>query len=119
MSLDVNILPIPKKLYDDAKAVGVKKIFIELSGGSDEGYCSVNVSFANNDTENNPKRFECIEAIEEWANEVYGDEYNGAGDGTDYGDDITYDLENNTASTNEWVMRRVDFDVNTEELKIE
>jgi hypothetical protein len=38
--------------------------------------------------------------VEDWAWEVYS--YSGAGDGSDYGDDITYDLVKNKVSTSEW-----------------
>ena len=44
--------------------------------------------------------------IEKWAWDVY--EYSGGGDGNDYGDDITYDLEEMTASWSEWFMQRQD-----------
>ena len=44
--------------------------------------------------------------IEQWAWDCIG--YNGAGDGNDYGDDLTYDLVNKTVTHNEWCMERTD-----------
>ena len=56
--------------------------------------------------------------IEEWAWEAYS--YSGAGDGSDYGDDITYNLVENTVETQEWFTSRdyqgsVDHDLLLEE----
>lgn len=44
--------------------------------------------------------------IENWAWEVY--QYSGAGDGDDYGDDITYDLKEGTATSSNWYTSRYD-----------
>jgi hypothetical protein len=84
--------PLKKELYTKAKELGIEKIILQFSGGSDEGNLNVdlepewNQDFAN--------------AVEDWAWEVYS--YSGAGDGSDYGDDIEYDLVNNKVSTSEW-----------------
>ena len=51
------------------------------------------------------------EEVEVWAYEdpgVY--DYSGAGDGSDYGDDITYNIEDMTATHSEWYMSRQDGD---------
>jgi hypothetical protein len=42
--------------------------------------------------------------IENWAWDVYS--YSGDGEGSDYGDDIVYDLVNKTVSTSEWFTER-------------
>lgn len=84
--------PLKKELYNKAKELGVEKIILQFSGGSDEGNLNIdmepewNQDFAN--------------AVEDWAWEVYS--YSGAGDGSDYGDDIEYDLVKNKVSTSEW-----------------
>ena len=85
--------PIPKAIYDKAKELGITEIVLRFSGGNDEGNLSV---------EHNGETFysELEREIEDWAWKAY--EYNGAGDGTDYGDDITYNLESNEVSTEEW-----------------
>jgi hypothetical protein len=84
--------PLKKELYTKAKELGVEKIILQFSGGNDEGNLNVDLEpewsqdFANQ--------------VEGWAWEVYS--YSGAGDGSDYGDDITYDLVKNKVSTSEW-----------------
>jgi len=85
--------PIPKAIYDKAKGLGITEIVLKFSGGNDEGHLYV---------EHNGETFysELEREIEDWAWKAY--EYNGAGDGTDYGDNITYNLETNEISTEEW-----------------
>ena len=41
-----------------------------------------------------------VDVLGWWAWEVYS--YSGAGDGSDYGDDIVYDLVNKKVTTSEW-----------------
>jgi hypothetical protein len=53
-----------------------------------------------NGTEHTEKIRKLWGEVEEWAYDSYG--YSGAGDGTEYGDDITYDLVTNKVSTQEW-----------------
>ena len=103
---------LPKKLYDRAIAAGVTEIHLNFSGGNDEGYLNVNL-FTNDD--NNHATGNLERDIENWAWKAY--KYNGAGDGNDYGDDIVYDLKNNTVRSSEWYMERTDRDIG--ELKLE
>lgn len=101
--------PLPKAIYEKAKKLGVKLIFLEFSGGSDEGYLSVNLTsndcFAddfkpglkpNSDDEWNAFNDE----VHEWAEDAYC--YSGAGDGSDYGDDVTYNIEEKTVAHSQW-----------------
>jgi hypothetical protein len=90
----MNIEPIPKAIYDQLVAAGVTKLTLEFSGGNDEGYMN-----AATDAD------ACVgsdlyDEIEEWTDEVYP--YSGAGDGSDYGDNIVYDLKANTATHQSW-----------------
>lgn len=87
----INIEPLSKAIHDKAKELGVKLIVLRFSGGNDEGYLQV-------ETDPYDQAFES--EIEDWAWGVYN--YNGAGDGTDYGDTITYDLEKGEVSADEW-----------------
>ena len=137
----MKVEPLPKGLFDRAKALGVTSIELSFSGGSDEGY--LHVSFSTEDAvsyernELNPDgKFSCFSAdkregiakhwdeqgdadkakhlrdldlldalesdIDDWAWDVY--EYGGAGDGSDYGDDIEYDLVNMQVTTSGWHM---------------
>jgi len=84
--------PIPKAIYDKAKELGITEIVLKFSGGNDEGHLYVETSPKHNQ--------ELDDEIEGWAWKEYY--YSGAGDGSDYGDDITYNLETNEVSTEEW-----------------
>lgn len=108
----MDIEKLPKKLYDRAIAAGVNEIHLNFSGGSDEGYLNVNL-LTNDD--NNHATGKLESDIEDWAWSVY--DYSGAGCGSDYGDDIVYDLKNNTVRSSEWYMERTDRDIG--ELKLE
>lgn len=89
--------PIPNPILARAKALGVERINLRFSGGHDEGHLDV-------DFEPWPDDDELARVTEEWAYETY--EYSGAGDGTEYGDDISYDLVEGTVTTDSWFMRR-------------
>lgn len=108
--------PLSKKIYDKAKELNIKEISLEFSGGSDEGYLYVNFDY-NKDRTEEQKKAECqfYGEVEEWAWDAY--EYSGAGDGSDYGDNIVYDLDKGTVSTQEWYTRR-NYDEPTE-IKLE
>jgi len=95
-------IKLPKEILDKAEKLGVYKITLHLSGGSDESYLEVEL----NDGEVGHEEFES--KIEDWVWKVY--DYSGAGDGNDYGDDIVYDLVNKTASSTYWQMERADGD---------
>ena len=89
------ILPLPKSLYEEAKKLGVTKIGLEFSGGSDEGCLEVYVEPGLYDDDE-----PFLNQIEDWAREAYS--YGGAGDGNAYGDDVTYDIEEGRASHSDW-----------------
>jgi len=98
----MKIHPLNKEIYNLALKLGVQKIELNFSGGSDEGYLDVVVyPFGTANKENN-----LTTKIEEWAWNVYS--YSGAGDGNDYGDDVVYDLEKKTVHSSEWSMVRHD-----------
>lgn len=86
----MKIEPLSRRIYDRCKAEGVKTITLNFSGGSDEGYLDVQCNPSNG----------MEDEIEDWAWGAYS--YSGAGDGTDYGDDIEYNLEQGTASHKCW-----------------
>jgi len=99
--------PLSKAIYDKAKEHGVEQIILRFQGGNDEGHLYV---------ETNPYNSKMESDIEDWAWTVY--EYNGAGDGTDYGDDIVYDLKEGKVSTSEWFHVIKEEDGGTTKLKI-
>lgn len=108
--------PLPKTLYESAKQLKLAKIHLCFSGGSDEGYLNINTELKEDAVPPNHTllcSFE--EQVEEWAWQVY--DYSGAGDGSDYGDDITYDLVDDKVTFNEWYMVREDHPA--EEMKLE
>lgn len=106
----MTIKPLPKGLYDKAKSVGVSNIKLLFSGGSDEGYLNVVLDDGDGGDQ------DLQSAIEDWAWKVYS--YNGAGDGSDYGDDIVYDLSAKTVQHSEWFMERKDGDVSTDKFEV-
>lgn len=100
--------PLNKTIYNKAKEQGIEEIILRFSGGSDEGYLDVELE---------PKWDQDLASeIEEWAWEVY--DYNGAGEGNDYGDDITYDLKNGKVTTSEWFTSRQEGDSDNDELEL-
>lgn len=100
--------PLPKAIYEKAKELGVDKIVLKFSGGSDEGELYVETNLDN-------YAFERV--IEDWAWEVY--DYSGAGEGIGYGDDIEYDLKNGKVSTSEWYHVVQEQKGGTTKLKVE
>jgi hypothetical protein len=102
--------PLKKEIYNKAKELGIENITLHFSGGSDEGYLDIelmpyekhNQEFANE--------------IEEWAWDVYS--YSGAGEGSDYGDNIEYHLKTGRVLTSEWFTSRVDGDSENDILEI-
>ena len=102
----MDIEPLSKEIYNKAKKIGVEKIVLNWSGGSDEGY--LNVTLYPWDQNKRDDYNELSAELENWAWDVYG--YSGAGDGSDYGDDIEYDLVNNKVTSQEWYTSRTDGD---------
>jgi sugar phosphate isomerase/epimerase len=93
--------PLSKIIHAKAKELGVEMIVLQFSGGSDEGYLNVDlIGKDSSEYRYDEKAKNFAQEIEEWAWEVY--DYSGAGDGSNYGDNITYDLENNEVRTDEW-----------------
>lgn len=90
----MNALPLKKAIYDKAKEIGVEQITLAFSGGSDEGHLSIYIEPSEAATH------ELFESIQDWAWDAY--DYSGAGDGTDYGDNIVYDIKNRKVTTSEW-----------------
>lgn len=106
--MDTPIQPLPKALADKAKELGITAISLEFSGGNDEGHLYVSIAPQWN------TEFE--RQVEDWAWGVY--DYNGAGDGTDYGDTVTYDLEKGVVEVQEWYMERTENTLPNEDLVI-
>ena len=110
---DLSPIPLPKKLYEKAKELGVSSIELEFRGGNDEGNLYVQlVESKTDDLVKIVRRKQQISKletdIETWAFDAY--QYSGAGDGNDYGDDVTYNLETMKASVSSWHMTRVDLE---------
>ena len=91
-----SIQPLPARIVAKAKQLKIEIITLNFSGGSDEGCLNVDVDSSQDTVA--PQDF--LREIENWAWEAYS--YSGAGDGSDYGDDITYDLKAGTASCRDW-----------------
>ena len=94
-------LPLPKALYEKAKALGVSRIELHWSGGYDEGYFSSSVL----DSEGKAI-WDLDDDIDNWVSETY--KYSGAGCGQEYGDSLIYDLVKNKVVKETWEMVRSD-----------
>ena len=104
----MNIEPLSKEIFDKAVSLGITEIHLNFSGGSDEGYVNINLLGEYNQ--------EFAEEIEKWVWETY--DYSGAGDGSDYGDDIIYDLKNKKATASQWYMARTESDTENVDLEV-
>jgi hypothetical protein len=110
----MTIHPLPKEIYDRAITSGVAFISLKFSGGSDEGHLDIELLNAEDyEVDNNS----LVTDIDNWVWDVYS--YSGAGDGNDYGDDITYDLKAMKANHKEWWMSRHDGEIYQEPFSIE
>ena len=110
---DLSPIPLPKKIYDEAKELGISSIELEFRGGNDEGNLYVVLVAPKTDDlvkiVKRKQRVSKLETdVETWAFDAY--QYSGAGDGNDYGDDVTYNLETMKASVSSWHMTRVDLE---------
>jgi hypothetical protein len=106
----MEVYPIKKSLLEEAKNLGIEQIILSFSGGHDEGY--LDVSF-DGGTYNS----ELAEKVEDWVWSVYS--YSGAGDGSEYGDNIVYDLKEGKVYASEWYTSRVEEAPNESELEVE
>lgn len=89
-------LPMPKDLLSLLKEAGIKEVLLRFSGGSDEGHLYVELT-----PDLNTIGSQGLESkVYDWAQDAY--EYSGAGDGSDYGDNYTYDLEAKTVAHEWW-----------------
>jgi hypothetical protein len=107
----MTIEPLNKDIYNQALELGIERITLRFSGGSDEGMLDVDVAPWNE------KTAKLIADIENWAWDVYS--YSGAGDGSDYGDDVEYDLVNKRVSSSEWYTARQEGDTAEIDLAID
>jgi hypothetical protein len=107
---DVTPQPLPMKFMTRALSLGVSKIRLNFSGGSDEGH--LNTDFMNDNGGymriyggENQGLIDLENEIETWVWDTY--HYNGAGDGSSYGDIICYNLEEGTVTTETWWTQEV------------
>ena len=104
-SSDMTPQPLPMKFMTRALSLGVSKITLCFSGGSDEGH--LYIDFLNNDDKHYSYNSDEYEGVRELGNEIETwvwdtHEYNGAGDGNGYGDNICYNLKEGTVTTECW-----------------
>lgn len=103
--------PLSKKLHAELLALKVETFTLHWSGGDDQGYLDIAV------TPDDVVNAELYEKIDNWAWDAYS--YNGAGDGSAYGDNITYDLVNGVVTTSEWFTTRQESEEETEKIAVE
>lgn len=104
--MDIEVVNLSKEIYDKAISLGVTSITLYFMGGSDEAILEVGCVANNKENNSQIRSFES--EINEWAFDAYN--YSGAGDGSDYGDDIKYDLVNNKVIVSSWFHQRVEND---------
>ena len=102
--------PLNNSIYNKAKEQGIEQIILRFSGGNDEGYLYIEIIPYEKD------KGGIAGEIEDWAWAVY--DYSGAGEGNDYGDDITYDLKEGKVTTSEWFTSRQEGDSDNDKLEI-
>lgn len=97
----MEIAALPKEIFKLAKDKDIAEIKLSFSGGSDEGYLDVSVKKSNSKSYSHWIDDDyLIDKIRDWAWGVY--DFNGAGDGNDFGDNIIYNLVKMQATHTEW-----------------
>lgn len=98
---------LSSELLEKAKKLEVNFISLFFQGGNDEGYlfveCSNKESPWQDEDKGEARRVEIqslADDVEKWAWDNYS--YSGAGEGIDYGNNIEYDLQKNTATLSGW-----------------
>lgn len=124
---DGEIPPIPKELFDLCVEETVDRVILSWEGGSDEGYLQVDIWLVGeNDYGDHWERPDTKKAalrvlenkIEDWVGSCI--EYNGAGEGSPYGHELTIDITNGKATLDEWWNERVEDNVFTDrEVKLD
>lgn len=119
---DGEIPPIPKELFDLCVEECISEVNICFEGGSDEGYVEVTAwkegeerSWYMAEQERNDVEKAAIRVIENKIEDWVGSciEYNGAGEGSPYGHELTIDITNGKATLDEWWNERVEHNVFT------
>lgn len=99
----MNIEPLPKEIYDKAIALGITQIELHFSGGNDEGYLNA-IVIGEYPKAVGAEDFE--REVQDWADFAYS--YSGAGDGSDYGDDVLYSIVSKTVTISSWYTQRTE-----------
>lgn len=109
-SSEITPPPLPLRFMTRALTANVELIIINWSGGSDEGHLDVQLQdetgkIISSWRGTNPLLQPLLAEIEEWCYDAIP--YNGAGDGSSYGDTIRYNLKEGTVSTEAWWTEEV------------
>lgn len=106
---DCGAKPLTKELVDYLKGLGIIAFRVHWEGGSDEGYYHGEILEMDTVLLDNKPSEELTKVAEQQAREIIakwadypGGYYNGAGDGTSYGDEYTYNLKDMTVSHDQW-----------------
>lgn len=98
MNYDNYVAPLTKTLRDACVDAGVKYFILRFEGGDDQGVLDVELYYK--DEVGGGDSSTLTESIEDWAYNAYN--YSGAGDGSPYGDNYTYNLVDNTVKHDSW-----------------
>jgi hypothetical protein len=140
VTMNVGVKPLPRELYARAKKLNVTKIFLEFRAGHAEGILEASIEWSKKLNEQTihtvrmrhgsqgrigvrqvgpylpDSRVLLNDDIQEWMEQTW--DYSGADDGTSYGDDLTYDLVENTVEASQWRYERTDFPCGNEPLLV-
>jgi hypothetical protein len=125
--MNIEPQPLPRRFVATAKKLRVEQIALHFSGGNDESYLTVRCHEKPRKLRKKksayvafPKRpakvLEFEQEMETWAWDNYS--YSGAGDGSDYGDTVVYDLVKNEARVDYYQYERRDYPGTTEPLQL-
>jgi hypothetical protein len=94
---------LPEHTKKDCLKFGINKIVLQFEGGDDEGFLNIDISFKEGtklEEYQSHQLGDLKSNLYDWAWQSYS--YSGAGVGNRYGDNITYDLENDTKTAERW-----------------
>jgi len=106
--------PLPREIFRRCIEENITSIRLGFSGGSDEGHLDVILSTPEGRVETwkltqiiSHQNIKVLDdMIHDWSAEKYP--FGGAGEGTQYGENITYDLVNGSVTTQSWGYQYVE-----------
>ena len=121
-------MKLSKELFNRAKKLDIISFTLNWEGGSDEGYLYIDFEISPKRlngqsrwelSDTKPEYYAALEQwetdLDRWAHETFA--YNGAGDGSRYGDVYEYNLVEGTVTHQEWWMSRQEGELSRDSLE--